>query len=104
MSTLPGHDSLIRNKNDAEGGRAVKRLIIATALLTILAAPAMAQRKPYSVMSDDEKATYKASEEVDKQYRHTLDRTRKDGGEAPVDPWANMRNPTPSPDAVKKKN
>lgn len=82
----------------------MKRLIIATALLAILAAPAMAQRKPYSVMSDSEKAEAKASEAVDKQYRNTMDRTRKDGAEAPVDPWANMRNLTPSPDAAKKKN
>ena len=82
----------------------MKRLIIATALLAILAAPAMAQRKPYSLMSDEEKAEAKASEAVDKQYLNTMDRTRKDGAEAPVDPWANMRNLTPSPDAAKKKN
>lgn len=79
----------------------MKRLIIATALLAILAAPAMAQRKPYSVMSDEEKADYKASEAVDKQYRATLDRTRKDAAETQVDPWANMRG-TPSEPAKKK--
>ncbi|MCX7295921.1 MAG: hypothetical protein WCG00_05530 [Hyphomicrobiales bacterium] len=81
----------------------MKRLIIATALLAILAAPAMAQRKPYSVMNEEEKANYKASEAVDKQYRNALDRTRKDGAEAPVDPWANLRA-TPSTDSAKKKN
>ncbi len=81
----------------------MKRLIIATALLAILAAPAMAQRKPYSVMNEEEKANYKASEAVDKQYRNALDRARKDGAEAPVDPWANLRA-TPSTDSAKKKN
>lgn len=82
----------------------MKRLIIATALLAVLAAPAMAQRKPYSMMSEEEKANHKASEAVDKQYRSAMDRARKDGAEAPVDPWANFRTPTPSPDAAKKKN
>ena len=81
----------------------MKRLIIATALLAILAAPALAQRKPYSLMSDEEKANEKVNESVDKQYRNTMDRTRKDGAEAPVDPWANLRA-TPSTDSAKKKN
>lgn len=81
----------------------MKRLIIATALLAILAAPALAQRKPYSLMSDEEKANEKVNESVDKQYRNTMDRTRKDAAEAPVDPWANMRA-TPSTDPAKKKN
>lgn len=81
----------------------MRRLIIATALLAVLAAPAMAQRKPYSIMSDDEKAAYKASEAVDKQYRNAMERTRKDGAEAPVDPWANLRAPPPA-DTAKKKN
>ena len=82
----------------------MKRLIIATALLAILAAPALAQRKPYSVMSEEEKVNHKASEAVDKQYRDAMDRTRKDGVEAPVDPWANLRNPSPSSNVAKKKN
>ena len=43
-----------------KGERAVKRLIIAVALLATVAAPALAQRKPYSVMSDEEKADDKA--------------------------------------------
>ena len=80
----------------------MKRLIIATALLAVLAAPAMAQRKPYSVMSDEEKADYKASEAVDKQYRNAMERTRKDGGDTQVDPWANMRGTPVEP--AKKKN
>ncbi len=82
----------------------MKRLMIATAILAVLAAPALAQRKPYSVMSDEEKADYKASEAVDKQYQNTLDRTRKDGAGTQIDPWANLRAPAPAPDAAKKKN
>jgi O-methyltransferase involved in polyketide biosynthesis len=79
---------------------AVKRLIIATALLAVLAAPALAQRKPYSVMSDEEKANEKVNESVDRQYRNTMERTRKDV-ETPTDPWANMRG---APEQPKKKN
>lgn len=79
----------------------MKRLIIATALLVIVAAPASAQRKPYSLMNDEEKANAKVSESVDKQYRNALERTRKDATEVPMDPWANMRG---TPEQPKKKN
>lgn len=79
----------------------MKRLIIATALLVIVAAPASAQRKPYSLMNDEEKANAKVSESVDKQYRNALERTRKDATEVPMDPWANMRS---TPEQPKKKN
>lgn len=103
MSALTGRDSLKRaDEIYAEGERAVKRLIIAIVLLATVAAPALAQRKPYSVMSDEEKADDKAKQAVDKQYRATMERTRKEAADAPVDPWANMRG-TP-PDAAKKKN
>jgi RecA-family ATPase len=80
----------------------VKRLIIATALLAVLAAPASAQRKPYSVMSDEEKAQEKVKESVDKQYQSVIERTRKDTAEVQTDPWANMRGTTP--EQPKKKN
>lgn len=79
----------------------MKRLIIATGLLAILAAPALAQRKPYGSMSDEEKANAKVSESVDKQYRNAMERTRKDVVEAPNDPWANLRG---TPEPSKKKN
>jgi hypothetical protein len=79
----------------------VKRLIIATALLAVLAAPALAQRKSYSSMSDEEKAQQKVRDSVDAQYRTTLDKTRKDAVEAQVDPWANMRG---TAEQTKKKN
>lgn len=82
----------------------MKRLIIATAMLAVLAAPALAQRKPYSVMNDEEKANYKVGESVDKQYQNAMQRTRKDGAEQPVDPWANIRGAPAAPAQPKKKN
>lgn len=78
----------------------MKRLIIATALLAVIAAPALAQRKPYSVMSDEEKAKEKVNESVDRNYRNTMERTRKDSDQQ-ADPWANMRG---TPEQPKKKN
>jgi Ni/Co efflux regulator RcnB len=79
----------------------MKKLIVATALLAVLATPALAQRKSYSSMSDEEKAQQKVRDSVDAQYRTTLDRTRKDGVEVQVDPWANMRGTAEQP---KRKN
>lgn len=79
----------------------MKRLIIATALLAVMAAPALAQQKSYSSMSDEEKAQQKVRDSVDAQYRNAVDRTRKDGAEVQVDPWANMRGTAEQP---KKKN
>ena len=43
-----------------------------------------------------------AKQAVDRQYRATMERTRKDAAETQVDPWANLRGP--APDAAKKKN
>jgi Ni/Co efflux regulator RcnB len=103
LSALPGRDNPdAADETTAEGERAVKRLIIAIALLATVAAPALAQRKPYSVMSDEEKADDKAKQAVDRQYRTTMERTRKDTPETQVDPWANMRGA--APDTAKKKN
>lgn len=79
----------------------MKRLIIAVALVATVAAPALAQRKPFSAMSDEEKADEKAKQAVDRQYRAAMERTRKDGAETQVDPWANLRG---APEAPKKKN
>lgn len=81
----------------------MKRLIIATALLAVFAAPAFAQgRKPVSEMTGDEKANLKATESVDRQYRDAMERTRKDATEVPMDPWANMRGTPPAPQPKKK--
>ena len=79
----------------------MKKLIIATALLAVLATPALAQRKSYSAMSDEEKVQQKVRDSVDAQYRNTVDRTSKDTAAVQVDPWANMRGTAEQP---KKKN
>jgi len=78
----------------------VRRLTIAAALLAVLAGPALAQRKPYSAMNDQEKAKQKEVDAVDQQYRSTLKKTDKETAETPIDPWSNMREPS---DAKKKR-
>ena len=63
----------------------MKKLIVATALLAVLATPALAQRKSYSAMSDEEKVQQKVRDSVDAQYRNTVDRTSKDTAAVQVD-------------------
>ncbi len=76
----------------------MKRLMIAAALLCGFGAimvtmiePAFAQRKPESVLTDDEKVKRREADAVDRQYQSAIERTRKDGAAAQVDPWSNLR-------------
>lgn len=73
-----------------------RRLIIGAAILAVLAGPALAQRKPYSAMSDEEKVKQKEADIVDRQYQSTLKKTDKATADAAADPWANMRGPDDS--------
>jgi hypothetical protein len=60
--------------------------------LAAWAGPSFAQQKPDSALSDDEKVTKSVADAVDRQYRATLNRTRKEEAkEIRVDPWSNMR-------------
>ena len=77
-------------------GNPMRRLIASAVVLAILAEPVSAQKRrdddPLIIM---EREKQQQAQEVDKQYKRTLDRTRKDG-DAPRsnDPWANMRGPS----------
>lgn len=81
----------------------IRLLVAALVLAGLLAQPAFAQtgRKPFSAMSDEEKANAKIAESVDAQYRNALKNTDKTANEISVDPWSNMRGTETSP--VKKK-
>jgi hypothetical protein len=65
--------------------------MIGLAILAAFAGPSHAQQKPDSALSDDEKVTKSVADAVDRQYKATLDRTRKEAKETRVDPWSNMR-------------
>lgn len=70
----------------------MRRFITGLALLAGLAlsaAPAFAQ----FANPDQDKVDKAARDDVDRQYKSTLNKTRKDKttGEAKVDPWSNIR-------------
>jgi len=69
----------------------MRRLMIGLAILAAFAGPSFAQQKPDSALSDDEKVTKSVADAVDRQYKATLERTRKEAKETRVDPWSNMR-------------
>lgn len=81
----------------------MRRLIIGLALLAGLGIPLAIWAKPaFAQFSnpDQEKADKATDEQVDRQYKSTLNKTRdsKPAGEVKFDPWSNMRPAeTPKP-------
>jgi len=77
------------------GFRAMKKIVASAIVLGLLAGPVFAQKSraddPIMIQERDKQ---EQAEALDKQYKRTLDQTRKEG-DAPVrsDPWANMRGP-----------
>lgn len=69
----------------------MRRLIIGMALLAAWAGPSYAQQKPDNALNAEERVEKSTADAVDRQYRATIERTRKANGEAKADPWSNMR-------------
>lgn len=74
----------------------MRKLLFAIVALSILTTPSLAQKKeddPMAILEREKKAQ---ADQVDRQYKRTLEQTRKDGDAAATanDPWANMRTPT----------
>jgi len=73
----------------------MRKLVASAIMLAILSGPVFAQQSrdddPIMIQEREKK---QQAEALDKQYKRTLDQTRKEG-DAPVrsDPWANMRGP-----------
>ena len=68
-------------------------IFLGLGLLTAWNAPAFPQEQ----QSDDpialeRKQKQRDNEELDKRYKATLQKTRKDGPAERIDPWANMRS------------
>ena len=74
-------------------------LVSALVLAGLLAQPTFAQngRKPFSAMSDEEKANAKIAESVDAQYRNAIKNTDETANEISIDPWTNMRGTETAP-------
>ena len=70
----------------------MRKLVAGAVALAILSGPAFAQKReddPLEILDRDKK---QQAEALDKQYKRTLDRTRKTSDTTPrTDPWANMR-------------
>ena len=71
----------------------MKRLLLGAVALVVLAAPAFAQKKDDDPLMVLEREKKQQAEQLDQQYKRTLDRTRKENETARSDPWANMRAP-----------
>jgi Ni/Co efflux regulator RcnB len=71
----------------------MKRLLFGAVALAVLAAPAFAQKKDDDPLMILEREKKQQAEQLDQQYKRTLDRTRKENETARSDPWANMRVP-----------
>jgi Ni/Co efflux regulator RcnB len=71
----------------------MKRLLLGAVALAVLAAPAFAQKKDDDPLMVLEREKKQQAEQLDQQYKRTLDRTRKENETARSDPWANMRAP-----------
>ena len=73
----------------------MRRLIIVMVLLAasgLSAVPSFAQ----FVTPESEKAEKSATDQIDRQYKATLDKTRKEVAVPQADPWSNMRGPAPA--------
>ncbi|HSL80766.1 MAG TPA: hypothetical protein VK877_14025 [Pseudolabrys sp.] len=71
----------------------MKRLLFGAVALAVLAEPAFAQKKADDPMMVLEREKKQQAEQLDQQYKRTLDRTRRENETARSDPWANMRAP-----------
>ena len=71
----------------------MKRLLFGAVALAVLVAPAFAQKKDDDPLMVLEREKKQQAEQLDQQYKRTLDRTRKENETARSDPWANMRAP-----------
>jgi hypothetical protein len=71
----------------------MKKLVLGAVALTILTAPAFAQKRDDDPITILEREKKQQAEQLDQQYKRMLDRTRKENETARTDPWANMRAP-----------
>jgi hypothetical protein len=70
----------------------MRSLIVGAVIAGCLAGPAYAQKDKPNPLKIDEDLRRKDDEAIDKQYKSTLERTRKDTIETrATDPWSNMR-------------
>ena len=69
----------------------MKKLLVGAILLGFLSGPAFAQKREDDPIMIQERDKKQQAEALDKQYKRTLEQTRKDSEATRTDPWANMR-------------
>ena len=76
------------------GFRAMKKIVASAIVLGLLGGPVFAQKSrdddPIMVQERDKQQQAQA---LDKQYKRTMERNRKEGDATRTDPWSNMRTP-----------
>ncbi len=68
----------------------MRSCIIATMMIALAAAPALAQQQGRATSRTEEQKRTDA--EIDKTYQRVIQSTREKGQPAPADPWGKMRS------------
>lgn len=69
----------------------MRKLVVSAVMLGFLTSPAFAQKQDDEPLVIMEKEKKQQTEALDKQYKRTIDQTRKEVDAPRKDPWANMR-------------
>jgi hypothetical protein len=69
----------------------MRKLVVSAIALGFLTSPAFAQARDDDPIKIQEREKKQEAEKLDKQYKRTIDQTRKEVDAPRNDPWANMR-------------
>ena len=69
----------------------MRKLVVSAIALGFLTSPAFAQARDDDPIQIQEREKKQEAEKLDKQYKRTIDQTRKEVDAPRKDPWANMR-------------
>jgi hypothetical protein len=69
----------------------MRKLVVSAIVLGFLTSPTFAQKRDDDPLVIMEREKKQQEEAVDKQYKRTIDQTRKEVDAPRNDPWANMR-------------
>ena len=69
----------------------MRKLVVSAVMLGFLTSPAFAQKQDDEPLVIMEREKKQQTEALDKQYKRTIDQTRKEVDAPRNDPWANMR-------------
>jgi hypothetical protein len=100
--SAPSRHGNLRNRENRVAVMSILRSFIAGAVLAgCFAAPAHAQGQPEEKngLQVEQEQRQKEAERIDKQYKATLERVKKNTNATdnrPADPWQNMRGPSDS--------